>query len=91
MEPRTQADVLLRLRCVEGHLRGIVDMTEQGRPCASVVHQIQAVRGALQQINTLLLTSHLDVCLRRTCAELPEADFEQLRKELFPLLVQKKY
>lgn len=90
METQTRAEVLLRLRCVEGHLRGIVDMTEQGRPCVSVVHQIQAVRGALQQINTLLLTSHLDVCLRQSCAELPEEAFEQLRKELLPLLVQKK-
>lgn len=44
----SKADLLRRLRCAEGHLRGIAAMIERGADCQSVVHQILAVQAALR-------------------------------------------
>jgi DNA-binding FrmR family transcriptional regulator len=89
VEPRTQAEVLRRLHCVEGHLRGIAEMTEHGWPCPAIVHQIQAIQGSLRQISTLLLSNHLDTCLRDACAGMPDTMYEQLRREMLALLEQR--
>jgi DNA-binding FrmR family transcriptional regulator len=59
-----KVDLTRRLRCAEGHLRGIVIMVEQGADCTSIVHQMLAVQGALREANRLLLRHHLNVCLR---------------------------
>ena len=59
-----KADIARRLRCAEGHLRGVAVMVERGENCESVVRQLLAVQGALREVNRLLLKHHLDVCLR---------------------------
>lgn len=59
-----RADIGRRLRCAEGHLRGIGAMVEGGADCESLVGQTHAVQAALAQINRLILTHHLDTCVR---------------------------
>ena len=59
-----KVDLTRRLRCAEGHLRGIVIMVEREADCKSIVHQMLAVQGALREVNRLILNQHLDVCLR---------------------------
>jgi DNA-binding FrmR family transcriptional regulator len=49
-------DVLRRLKTVEGHVRGIARMVEEGDATyAEVVQQTNAVFSALRRINTVLL------------------------------------
>lgn len=60
----TVDDVLLRLRKVEGQVRGIVRMIEEGRDCRDVVRQISAASRALDQSGFKLLASGLRDCLR---------------------------
>lgn len=59
----SKTELLGRLRCAEGHLRGIVAMIEGGADCRSVIHQIGAVQGALREVNRLIVTHHLTACL----------------------------
>ena len=65
----TEADLIRRLQCAEGHLRGIEVMVERGAECDSIVHQTLAVQAALREINRIVLKQHLDVCLRRRLQE----------------------
>lgn len=58
-----KTELVRRLRCAEGHLRAITAMIEGGADYRSVVHQIRAVQGALREINGLIVTHHLTVCL----------------------------
>jgi DNA-binding FrmR family transcriptional regulator len=60
----TRADLLRRLHCAEGHLRGIASMVEGENDCESIARQTQAVRAALGEINRRLLRFHLTQCLR---------------------------
>jgi DNA-binding FrmR family transcriptional regulator len=48
MEPHSQADILQRLRCAEGHLNAVIEMAESGQPCEQVLHQLNAVQSALR-------------------------------------------
>lgn len=36
----TQADLVRRLRCAEGHLRGIAAMVERGENCESIIQLV---------------------------------------------------
>jgi DNA-binding FrmR family transcriptional regulator len=63
MHEKTHQEVTDRLRKVEGHLRAIGRMVEDGRDCPEVLLQISAVRAALDQIGRIILEDHLDVCI----------------------------
>jgi DNA-binding FrmR family transcriptional regulator len=54
---------LLRLKNVEGHVRGIERMVEDEAYCIDVIRQIQAVQAALNRISTTILEEHLSSCL----------------------------
>jgi len=54
---------LVRLKTVEGHIRGIQRMIEQDAYCIDVLHQIQAVQAALNRVSAQILEEHLNSCL----------------------------
>jgi CsoR family transcriptional regulator, copper-sensing transcriptional repressor len=55
--------VLNRLKSVEGHVRGVERMVEDGTYCIDVIRQIQAVQAALNKISSMILENHLNTCL----------------------------
>lgn len=61
----SKADLLRRLHCAEGHLRGVAAMIEREEDCENIVHQLLAVQGALREVNRRLLNHHLEVCLQQ--------------------------
>ena len=56
-------DFSLRLRNVEGHIRGIVRMVEEDAYCIDVIRQIQAAQAALSKISSGILDEHLNSCV----------------------------
>jgi DNA-binding FrmR family transcriptional regulator len=60
--PQSQ-DVINRLARIEGHVRAIKVMAQDGKPCADVLHQIAAVQAALRKTAELVLSDHLDHCV----------------------------
>jgi DNA-binding FrmR family transcriptional regulator len=56
-------DVLARLRRIEGQIRGVIGMIEQGRDCAEVIQQMAAAKRALDRTGVRLLASQLRRCL----------------------------
>ena len=54
---------LRRLQTIEGHIRGIERMVEEGAYCIDVIRQIQAVQAALNKITTMILQEHMNSCL----------------------------
>lgn len=57
------SDALVRLRTIEGHIRGIEKMVENGDYCIDVIRQIQAVQSALNKVSSTILDGHLNSCL----------------------------
>jgi len=59
----TQADVLLRLRRIEGQVRGIQRMVEENRDCRDVVVQLAAIKASVASLNTLVAETYAQECL----------------------------
>lgn len=59
-EVRTSA--ASRLRSIEGHVRGVTRMVEEGTYCIDVIKQTLAVQRALEKVNAMLLADHLEHC-----------------------------
>lgn len=56
-------EVRRRLRCAEGHTRGVARMVEAGEPALAVVRQVYAVQASLNRVAMLLLREGLAACL----------------------------
>ncbi|HEX2397688.1 MAG TPA: metal-sensitive transcriptional regulator [Solirubrobacteraceae bacterium] len=56
-------DLLKRLARAEGQVRGVSRMVEEDRHCIEILTQINAARGALDQIALGLLDAHMRTCL----------------------------
>jgi DNA-binding FrmR family transcriptional regulator len=56
-------NALIRLKTVEGHLRGIIRMVEDDAYCIDVIRQIQAVEAALNKVSSIILEEHLNSCV----------------------------
>jgi DNA-binding FrmR family transcriptional regulator len=59
----TIADLIRRLRRIEGQVRGIQQMLNDGRDCREVVTQISAASKALEQAGFTLVAAGLTWCL----------------------------
>jgi len=64
----TKDQLLVRLRRVEGQVRGISQMVESDRYCIDVLTQISAVTKALQSVAVGLLDDHLRHCVAEAVA-----------------------
>jgi DNA-binding FrmR family transcriptional regulator len=54
---------LTRLRRIEGQVRGLHRMIEEGRECEDVMTQLMAIRSGLEQVSLLILDVHIKCCL----------------------------
>ena len=63
-------DVLLRLRRIEGQVRGLQRLVEEDTWCIDVLTQISSVTKALQGVGVGLLDDHIRHCVREAVQEL---------------------
>lgn len=55
--------VLTRLRRIEGQVRGVAGMVEEGRYCIDILTQVQAIKAALGKVEDELLKNHAAHCV----------------------------
>lgn len=60
-----QTDKLVALRRIEGQVRGVQKMVEDGRYCVEILNALGAIRGALKNVEAKVLKDHLNACVRR--------------------------
>ena len=61
MQRETRTEVVRRLRSVEGHVRGVEKMVEEGDVTyADIVQQTSAIFSAIRRINTVLLKDFVE-------------------------------
>lgn len=69
MNKGSKEDVLLRLRKIEGQVRGLQRMITDEKDCEEVVHQLCAARKALDKVGFLILTHRMQECLQKKQTE----------------------
>lgn len=58
-------DLDLRLKRIEGQVRGIQRMIEEDKYCVDILTQISAIRGALKKVGLNILDAHTHGCVQR--------------------------
>ena len=75
-------DMVRRLKSVEGHVRGVERMVEEGAYCIDVVNQIVAIQRALKKVSGLVLDQHLHPCVTDAMQGTDSAARERVLSEL---------
>jgi len=66
-------DVVKRLRRLEGQVRGVQRMVEDGKDCRDIVTQLSACKAALDRVGYKLVAAGM-----RYCATTPEGSEEEV-------------
>lgn len=74
--------VVRRLKTIEGHVRGIVRMAEEGAYCIDLIRQIQAVEAALNKVSSQILEEHLSSCVITAIQGEDPKERERVLKEI---------
>jgi len=57
-------DLITRLNRIEGQIRGIHKMVEEGAYCVDILTQVNAARCSLNSFSKVLLGSHIKTCVK---------------------------
>ncbi len=82
MNHETAKSALAGLKRIEGQVRGIGRMVEEGRYCIDVVTQIKAARAALARVEADLLRGHLGHCVAAAMKAPDPAEQQRVIEEL---------
>ena len=59
-------DQLASLRRIEGQVRGVQGMVEEGRYCVDILNQIKALKNSLITVEGKILKTHLRECIKES-------------------------
>jgi len=76
---RQKKDVIMRLKRIEGQLRGIQRMVEEGVPCPDILTQVAAVTSAIKKVGTAIVQTYMEECLEKTQEEYGSKRGEMLK------------
>jgi len=82
--------LLARLNRIEGQVRGITRMIEEGRYCIDVLTQINAARAALAKVESEMLKAHLNHCIEGAIASGDADDQRAKARELIEILERRR-
>ena len=63
MKVETRDESLRRLNYIDGHLDGIRRMVQDEKYCVDILKQTYAVRKAIEKLELLMLSSHMETCV----------------------------
>ncbi|WP_338452139.1 metal-sensitive transcriptional regulator [Niallia oryzisoli] len=77
-----------RLRRIEGQIKGVLGMMEQGKDCRDIVTQLSAARNALDRTMGVIVSTNLEHCVRVNIEN--GEGTEHLVKEAVELLIKSR-
>ena len=80
-----KSDIVKRLAYIEGHLKGIRRMVEDDQYCVDILKQTYAVKRAIDKLEGLLLSGHLNGCVREGFQDGREQQVIDELSELFEM------
>ncbi|HHU86462.1 MAG: metal-sensitive transcriptional regulator [Pelotomaculaceae bacterium] len=85
-EEKIVRELVIRLNRIEGQVRGIKRMIEEGVYCDSVLNQIASVQSALNGAARLLLEKHMKTCIKEQLIAGDDEVINELTKTVFRLI-----
>ena len=85
-EDKLKKDIVVRLRRIEGQVKGIEKMIDNEACCKDVLVQIAAVRAAINKVGGLLVENYTKNCLITEDTDQNSKNVEQLISTLLTFL-----
>jgi DNA-binding FrmR family transcriptional regulator len=63
LNEQSKSETLVRLKKIEGQVRGLEKMVDQKRYCVDILNQVAAVRRALDGVSMILMKRHVETCV----------------------------
>jgi len=82
MKHESHPAIAKRLKRAEGHIRAIIKMIDQGRPCVDLAQQLHAVEKAVGNAKRELIHDHIEHCLEDDHHHGSLSELKQLAKYL---------
>jgi len=82
----THSENRTRLARIEGQVRAVGRMVDDGEYCIDIITQIQAARSALQSVSKNILEKHLKHCVSAALEQHDEQDIEQKLEEIMTVI-----
>lgn len=60
---KNERDIKIRLNKIDGQVKGIYKMIEEGRECIEILNQISSIRSALKGVSKEIIKNHLNNCI----------------------------
>ncbi len=86
----TYSEQLVYLRKIEGQIRGLQKMIEEGRYCVDILTQIQSVIGAVKRIENEVFRKHLEMCVAGAIGSKSELESQKKVDEVLDLIIRFK-
>jgi len=88
MHETTKISCIRRLDRIEGQVRGLARMIEEGRYCIDIVTQVSAVRAALRRVEQEVLRDHIGHCVREAMQSEDSRKQDRTIEELMEVLAR---
>ncbi len=75
-----------KLSRIEGQVRAVKKMIEQGDYCVDIMTQLKAIRGAVLRVQKEVLQTHIKNCVRDAILSKDESDSEQKIREILKMI-----
>ncbi|MBD3415281.1 MAG: metal-sensing transcriptional repressor [Candidatus Aminicenantes bacterium] len=82
----THEQELVRLRRIEGQLKGVQKMIEKKRYCVDILTQLNSIVGAIKSVEENILERHLKGCVRQSFAKGSKEDKARKIEEVVDVL-----
>jgi DNA-binding FrmR family transcriptional regulator len=82
----THTENKARLARIEGQVRAVNRMIDDGEYCIDIITQIQAARSALQSVSKIILEKHLKHCVATALKEHNEDAIEEKLTEIMTVI-----
>jgi DNA-binding FrmR family transcriptional regulator len=79
---------LVALRRIEGQVRGVQGMIENGEYCIDILNQINAIKGARGRVEEKILKKHFEHCVTEAVTGTSEIEKQQKLDEIIKLIQQ---
>jgi len=74
------------LKKIEGQVRGIMRMIDDERYCVDIITQLQAVVGALGNVQDAILKKHLEGCVTASMRSAGQGDQDRKVQEVLDII-----
>jgi DNA-binding FrmR family transcriptional regulator len=76
-------DALVRLSRIEGQVRGVAKMLEEGRSSLEVLQQLASLQASLRSVSKAILRNHLECCCATQSHKSDDSMYDELMDVIY--------